>query len=135
MIKFVPSGWLGIVAGSMMGALFSTIAAHLSMGANYVANDVWKRFVRTDAGDRELVLVARFTSILLMLGGCILAPMLASAKSAFDLMIQIGAGTGIIFLLRWFWMRINAWSEIVAMSVSFVCAVYFQLAGAPEMPS
>lgn len=127
MITFVPPGWLGLVAGSMMGALFSTIAAHLSMGANYVANDVWKRFIRTDAGDRELVLVARLTSIFLMLGGCLLAPMLGSAKGGFDLLIQIGAGTGAIFLLRWFWMRINAWSEIVAMTVSFLCAVFFQI--------
>lgn len=127
MIKFVPAGWLGIVAASMMCALFSTIAAHLSMGANYVANDVWKRFVRTDASDRELVRVARITSVALMVLGCLLVPMLESAKSGFDLMVQIGAGTGVIFLLRWFWMRINAWSEIVAMGVSFVCAFFFQL--------
>jgi len=127
MIKFVPAGWLGIVAASMMGALFSTIAAQISMGANYVANDVWKRFVRKDAPDRELVRVARLASVALMVGGCLLTPMLASAKSGFDLMVQIGAGTGVIFLLRWFWMRINAWSEIVAMAVSFLCAVFFQL--------
>ena len=127
MIKFVPAGWLGVVAASMMGALFSTIAAQISMGANYVANDVWKRFVRTDASDRELVRVARITSVALMVLGCLLVPMLESAKSGFDLMVQIGAGTGVIFLLRWFWMRINAWSEIVAMAVSFACAFFFQL--------
>ena len=127
MIKFVPAGWLGVVAASMMGALFSTIAAQISMGANYVANDVWKRFVRTGASDRELVRVARVTSVVLMALGCLLVPMLESAKSGFDLMVQIGAGTGVIFLLRWFWMRINAWSEIVAMAVSFACAFFFQL--------
>lgn len=100
MIKFVPEGWLGIVAASMMGALFSTIAAQISMGANYVANDVWKRFVRTEASDRELVRVARITSVALMVLGCLLVPMLESAKSGFDLMVQIGAGTGVIFLNR-----------------------------------
>lgn len=127
MIKVVPHGWVGVVAASLMGALFSTIAAQLSMGANYVTNDIWKRFVRKDASDREMILVARASSVALMLAGCALAPLIASAKSGFDLMVQVGAGTGIIFLLRWFWMRINAWSEIVAMSVSFLCAVFFQV--------
>ncbi len=127
MIKCVPNGWAGVVAASLMGALFSTVAAQLSMGANYVTNDIWKRFARKDASDRELIFVARAASVVLMLAGCILAPLLESAKSGFDLMVQVGAGTGLIFLLRWFWMRINAWSEIVAMSVSFLCAVFFQL--------
>ena len=127
MIKCVPNGWVGVVAASLMGALFSTIAAHLSMGANYVTNDVWKRFVRKGASDRELIFVARISSVLLMTAGCALAPLIESAKSGFDLMVQVGAGTGIIFLLRWFWMRINAWTEIVAMLVSFLCAVFFQL--------
>jgi len=127
LIKIIPNGWVGVVAASLMGALFSTIAAQLSMGANYVTNDVWKRFVRKDAGDRELILVARVSSVILMVIGCILVPFLESAKAGFDLMVQIGAGTGIIFLLRWFWMRINAWTEIVAMGVSFLSAIFFQL--------
>lgn len=127
MIKIVPNGWIGIVAASLMGALFSTIAAQLSMGANYVTNDVWKRFIRKDASDRELIWVARGASLVLVVMGCAMAPMIASAKSGFDLMVQIGAGTGVIFLLRWFWMRINAWTEIVAMGVSFLAAVFFQL--------
>ena len=127
MIKCVPNGWVGVVAASLMGALFSTIAAHLSMGANYVTNDVWKRFVRKDASDRELIFVARAASVVLMVAGCALAPLIESAKSGFDLMVQVGAGTGVIFLLRWFWMRINAWTEIVAMAVSFLCAVFFQI--------
>ena len=127
LVKIVPNGWVGVVAASLMGALFSTIAAHLSMGANYVTNDLWKRFVRKDAGDRELILVARVSSVVLMAAGCVLAPLLESAKSGFDLMVQVGAGTGLVFLLRWFWMRINAWTEIVAMAVSFLCAVFFQL--------
>ena len=127
MIKIVPNGWIGVVAASLMGALFSTIAAHLSMGANYVANDLWKRFVRRDASDREIIFVARASSVLLMVAGCALAPLLESAKSGFDMMVQIGAGTGLVFLLRWFWMRINAWTEIAAMTASVACAVFFQL--------
>lgn len=127
MIKVVPHGWTGLVAASLMGALFSTIAAQLSMGANYVTNDIWKRFVRKDASDREMILVARLASVVLMVLGCVLAPLLESAKAGFDLMVQVGAGTGLVFLLRWFWMRINAWTEIVAMIVSFLCAVFFQI--------
>lgn len=127
LIMTVPNGWVGLVAASLMGALFSTIAAQISMGANYVTNDIWKRFVRKDASDREMILVARGASLMLIVLGCLLAPFIGSAKSGFDLMVQIGAGTGIIFLLRWFWMRINAWTEIIAMIVSFLCAVFFQL--------
>ena len=127
LITIVPNGWVGLVAASLMGALFSTIAAQLSMGANYVSNDVWKRFIRKDASDRELIWVARGASLLLIVLGCVMVPLISSAKAGFDLMVQVGAGTGIIFLLRWFWMRINAWTEIVAMIVSFLAAVFFQL--------
>ena len=127
LIKIVPNGWVGIVAASLMGALFSTIAAQISMGANYVSNDIWKRFIHKDASDREMIWVARGASLLLIVIGCVMAPFIGSAKSGFDLMVQIGAGTGAIFLLRWFWMRINAWTEIVAMCVSFLAAIFFQI--------
>ena len=83
--------------------------------------------MRKDAGDRELILVARAASVVLMLLGCVLAPLLESAKAGFDMMVQVGAGTGLVFLLRWFWMRINAWTEIAAMTASVLCAVFFQL--------
>lgn len=127
LIMTVPNGWVGLVAASLMGALFSTIAAQISMGANYVTNDIWKRFIHKGANDREMILVARVSSFVLIALGCIMAPFIGSAKSGFDLMVQIGAGTGVIFLLRWFWMRINAWTEIIAMIVSFLAAVFFQL--------
>lgn len=127
LISTVPNGWVGLVAASLMGALFSTIAAQLSMGANYVTNDIWKRFIRKDASDKELIWVARGASLLLMVLGCVMVPFFESAKAGFNLMVQIGAGTGIIFLLRWFWTRINAWTEIVAMGVSFLAAVFFEM--------
>ena len=127
MLTFVPNGWLGVVAASMMGALFSTVAAHLSMGSNYIANDFWKRFVRPQASERELIVVGRWTAVLLMLLSGLIAPVLVSAGAVFNLILQIGAGTGLIYLLRWFWMRINAWSEITAMAVSFVVAVSLKL--------
>ena len=128
LFKFIPPGWLGLVVASMLGALFSTVAAHLSMGSNYIANDVWKRFVRPQCGERELVVVGRISVVVLMLASAFLTNILASVGAFFNLILQIGAGTGLIYLLRWFWMRINAWSEITAMTVSFVVAVYLQIA-------
>ena len=127
MLTFVPNGWLGVVAAAMMGALFSTVAAHLSMGSNYLANDFWKRFVRPAASERELIHVGRVSAVVLMVLSSVLAPYLVSAGAVFNLILQIGAGTGLIYLLRWFWMRINAWSEITAMAVSFAVAVFVQL--------
>jgi len=139
MLTFVPNGWLGIVAASMMGALFSTIAAHLTMGGSYIANDWWKRFIKPEASERELIVVGRVTVVILMITSSLIAPVLSSAGKAFNLVLQIGAGTGLIFLLRWFWMRINAWSEITAMIVSFCTAVFLELVyphlGGPELAS
>ena len=137
MLTFVPSGWLGVVAASMMGALFSTIAAHLTMGGSYLANDWWKRFVRPEASEKELIRVGRVTVVVLMITSSLIAPVLSSAGKAFNLVLQVGAGTGLIFLLRWFWLRINAWSEITAMIVSFCVAIFLELAyphlGGPEL--
>jgi len=132
MLTHLPEGWLGVAAASMMGALFSTVAAHLNLGSAYMVNDFWKRFVRPDANDRELILVGRISMVLLLLLGCVIAPSLKSAKGAFDLMLLIGAGSGSIFLLRWFWMRINAWTEITGIVVSFVAALVLQF-GFPEL--
>lgn len=134
MLTKVPNGWLGVVAASMMGALFSTVAAHLNLGSAYVVNDFWKRFVRPKAGDRELIWVGRAAMLALLLLGCGIAPHLKSAKAAFDLMLLIGAGSGAIFLLRWFWMRINAWTEMTGMFVSFAVALVLQF-GFPDLAS
>ncbi len=131
MLTKVPTGWLGLVAASMMGALFSTVAAHLNLGSAYIVNDFWKRFVRPDASDRELITVGRVSMGMILLLGCLVAPHLKSAKAAFDLMLLIGAGSGSIFLLRWFWMRINAWTEITGIAVSFIVALVMQF-GFPE---
>ena len=140
MLTFVPrNGWYGVTVAAMMGALFSTVAAHLNMGASYVANDFWKRFMRPQASEKELILVGRISVVGLMLASSLLAPCLQSAGKAFNLVLQVGAGTGLIFLLRWFWMRINAWSEITAMAVSFVVALFLNLVyplfGGPALKS
>lgn len=128
MLTKVPSGWFGVVVASMMAALFSTVAAHLTMGSSYVVNDFYRRFVRPQAGDRELIWAARGMMVVFMVLSCLIAPLLTSAKTAFDLMLLIGAGSGPIFLLRWFWMRINAWSEIAGILTALVTAIVLELA-------
>ncbi|MDD4017728.1 MAG: Na+:solute symporter [Kiritimatiellae bacterium] len=137
MLTLMPAGITGLVVASLLGALLSTLACHLNWGSSYVVNDVYKRFVNPEASEHQLVLVGRITTVGLMALACLLAPFLESAKTAFDLVLQIGAGTGLLFLLRWFWWRINAFSEITAMAVSFIVAVFFQLVyphlGGPEI--
>ena len=124
MLTFVPrNGWYGVTVAAMMGALFSTVAAHLNLGSAYMVNDFWKRFMRPQASEKELILVGRISVVGLMLASSLLAPCLQSAGKAFNLVLQVGAGTGLIFLLRWFWMRINAWSEIVGILSALTTAI------------
>ena len=139
MLTFVPPGWYGVVAASMAGALLSTVAALLSIYSIYLVNDIYGRFMRPKASGRELIWATRGASVLLMVAACLIAPFLESAKTAFDLMLLIGAGTGPIFLLRWFWMRINAWSEIAGLVTGLVAAVFLHLVwphlfGSPLQP-
>ncbi len=137
MLTFLPAGVMGLVVASLFGALLSTVASHLNMGASYVVNDFYKRFVKPGATEKQLVFAGKIVTLLLMILSCLLAPFLESAKRVFDLLLQIGAGTGLIFILRWFWWRINAFSEISAMVVSFLVALYFELihphTGLPEL--
>ncbi|MFW6201130.1 MAG: sodium:solute symporter family protein [Gemmatimonadota bacterium] len=127
MLTFLPAGVLGIVIASLAAAYMSTISTHLNWGASYVVNDVWKRFVEPDADERRLVRVGRVATALLMVLAAALALWLTNALQAFQILLQIGAGTGLLFILRWFWWRINAFSELTAMAVSFVVALYVEL--------
>ncbi len=104
----------------------STISTHLNWGASYVADDVYRRFLVPHASDAHYVAVGRAVTVALMLAACVVALLLHNAMQAFQILLQIGAGTGLIFLLRWYWWRINAWSEIAAMVISFLVALYFQ---------
>jgi len=126
MMTVIPKGWFGLTVASLMGALFSTLAAHINMGASYVVNDFYKRFARPQAGERELILVARIASVVFIVLACVAAPYMESAKTAFDFTLQIGAGTGLVYLLRWFWMRVNAWSEVAAMAAAALFAAFLQ---------
>ncbi len=127
MLTFLPSGWMGLVLASLVAAYMSTISTHLNWGSSYVANDFYNRFVKKKASGKELVLVGRISTALLMVFAGWLALNLKNALEMFQILLQVGAGTGLIFILRWFWWRINAFSELAAMIASFVIAVVFKL--------
>jgi solute:Na+ symporter, SSS family len=127
MLTFLPTGVLGIVAASLAAAYMSTISTHLNWGSSYVVHDFWNRFVEPEADERRLVRVGRISTAVLMLLAAGLALWMEHALQAFHILLQIGAGTGLLFILRWFWWRINAWSEITAMVVSFIVAFYVEL--------
>ena len=125
--RVLPHGWLGLVIASLLAAYVSTISTHLNWGSSYVVHDFYRRFVRTQASEREQVFVGRVATVLMMVVAGLLALQLSNALQGFEIMLQIGAGTGLLFILRWFWWRINAVSEIVAMIVSFVVALTLKL--------
>ena len=126
MLTFLPHGILGLVVVSLIAAYMSTISTHLNWGSSYVVNDFYQRFVKPDSSEKELVNIGRISTVLLMVLSGFVALLLEDALGAFQILLQIGAGTGLLFILRWFWWRINAWSEITAMGVSFLVAIYFQ---------
>ncbi|MDX2134484.1 MAG: sodium:solute symporter family protein [Saprospiraceae bacterium] len=127
MLHYMPAGLAGLVVASLAAAYMSTLATHLNWGASYIVNDFYRRVVAPEADDKKLVLVGRLSTVLLMALAAGVALLLSSALDSFNILLQIGAGTGLLFILRWFWWRINAWSELSAMAISFVLAVYFRL--------
>ncbi|WP_439482949.1 sodium:solute symporter family protein [Cyclobacterium plantarum] len=126
MLTFLPSGLAGVVLASLIAAVMSTLSTHLNWGSSYVVNDFYSRFIKPQASDKELVAVGRISTVGLMVLAALLATVLSNALEAFNILLQIGAGTGLIFILRWFWWRINAYTEISAMIVSFIVAIYFE---------
>lgn len=126
MLTFLPTGLIGIVLASLIAAVMSTLSTHLNWGSSYVVNDFYLRFVRPEATDKELVAVGRISTVSLMVLAAVFALALSSALEAFNILLQIGAGTGLIFILRWFWWRINAYTEIAAMIISFAVAIFFE---------
>ena len=119
MLKFLPVGFVGLMVGGLIAANSSTILTHLNWGSSYLVHDFYRRFVRKDAPDKHYVFMGRMTTIGLFVCASGMVYLLDSAKSAFDIILQVGAGTGLLYLLRWFWWRINAWCEVVAMASSF----------------
>ncbi|HET7042362.1 MAG TPA: hypothetical protein VFI13_10095 [Gemmatimonadales bacterium] len=128
MLKVLPAGFLGLMIAGMLAAYRSTIETHLNWGTSYLVHDFYRRFLRPGESEKHYVLVGRITTALLMICAAALTFALDTAKEAFDLILSVGAGTGLIYLLRWFWWRINAWSEVSAMVSSFVVALGFFIA-------
>ena len=126
MLVFLPTGLLGLVVASLAAAYMSTISTHLNWGASYVVDDFYRRFINDEEDEKHYVTVGRITTVGLIVLAGVVSLWLQNALQAFQILLQIGAGTGLVFLLRWFWWRINAWSEVAAMLISFLVALYFQ---------
>ena len=125
MLSLLPAGLLGWVAASLLAAFISTMSTQVNLGASYLVHDGWARFIRPDATDAQKVTAGRWASLLSLLAGALLSLTLTSASQAFNLLLLLGAGTGGLFILRWFWWRISASTEIVAMAMSLLVAAYF----------
>ncbi len=128
MLRFLPHGLLGLMVAGLLAAYVSTIATHLNWGTSYLVHDCYRRFIKGDADERHYVLVGRLVTGLLMVVASGITFVLQTASTSFQLLLSVGAGTGLLYLLRWFWWRVNAWAEIAAMVSSFVIAIGFQVA-------
>jgi Na+/proline symporter len=128
MMRFLPAGFLGLVVAGTLAAYRSTVETHLNWGTSYLVHDFYRRFMRPGKSEKHYVLIGRLTTAGLMICGGLLTYALGTAKEAFDLILSVGAGTGLIYLLRWFWWRVSAWSEIAAMASSFIVALGFFIA-------
>jgi Na+/proline symporter len=129
MMRFLPAGFLGLVIAGTLAAYRSTIETHLNWGTSYLVHDLYRRFLRPGKTEHHYVFAGRLTTAALMVCAALMTYALSTAKEAFDLILSIGAGTGLLYLLRWFWWRINAWSEVAAMLSSFLVAIGFHFAG------
>jgi solute:Na+ symporter, SSS family len=125
MLTFLPVGFVGLMVGGLIAANSSTILTHLNWGSSYLVHDFYRRFISPTASEKHLVAVGRLCTVLLYLLAALLSLKLESAQEAFQILISIGAGTGLLYLLRWFWWRINAWCEVVAMASSFLISITF----------
>ncbi|HEV8410269.1 MAG TPA: sodium:solute symporter family protein, partial [Gemmatimonadaceae bacterium] len=128
MMQFLPAGFLGLVVAGTLAAYRSTIETHLNWGTSYLVHDFYRRFLKPGETEKHYVLVGRLVTAGLMISAGFLTYALGTAKDAFDLILSVGAGTGLIYLLRWFWWRVSAWSEIAAMASSFIVAIGFFIA-------
>ncbi|HLW97695.1 MAG TPA: sodium:solute symporter family protein [Candidatus Acidoferrales bacterium] len=126
--NFMPSALRGILIAGFMAAFMSTLATQLNWGTSYLVSDFYRRFLRRDASEGHYVTVSRVVTLLLVLAAALVSVELATIRAGWTFVLEAGAGTGGVYLLRWYWWRINAWSEISAMVVALACAVYFHFA-------
>ncbi len=127
MLKFLPVGFVGLMVGGLIAANSSTILTHLNWGSSYLVHDFYRRFLKPGASEKHYVNVGRVCTVGLYIVAGFLSLVLTSAQDAFEVLISIGAGTGLLYLLRWFWWRVSAWSEVAAMASSFTISLFFFL--------
>jgi len=123
MLKFLPVGFIGLMVGGLIAANSSTNLTHLNWGASYLVHDFYRRFIRKDRDEKHYVMVGRLVTTGLFFAGAGLVFVLETAKDSFDIILQVGAGTGLLYLVRWFWWRVNAWCEVNAMVSSFLVSI------------
>ena len=125
MLRFLPAGWIGLMFGGLIAANSSTILTHLNWGASYLVHDFYRRFLNQGRAEKHYVSAGRWSTILLFVASSAIVFLLVTAQESFNILLQLGAGTGLLYLLRWFWWRVTAWCEIVAMAVSFAVGATF----------
>jgi Na+/proline symporter len=123
MLQFLPVGFVGLMVGGLLAANSSTILTHLNWGASYLVHDFYRRFVRRDASERHYVAAGRVVTVALYLCSAVVVYLMDTAKDTFDIILQVGAGTGLLYLVRWYWWRVTAWCEVVAMTSSLAISV------------
>jgi hypothetical protein len=128
MLRFLPVGWTGLMVGGLIAASSSTILTFLNWGASYLVHDFYRRFINKTANEKHYVKVGRAATVGLFVCAAALTFILSTAKDNFDILLQVGAGTGLLYLLRWFWWRINAWCEVAAMISSFGISIFWLIA-------
>jgi Na+/proline symporter len=127
-VDLLPTPWKGVMMAGFAAAYMSTVGTHLNWGASYLVNDVYKRFMKPSESEDHYVKVGRIATVLLFIASIGVTSQLSSVEQAWKFLLALGAGTGLVLILRWYWWRINAWSEISAMIASFVVStICFQI--------
>lgn len=132
MVAQLPTGLKGVVLASLIAAYISTLSTQVNLASSYLTKDFWKRFVSPEAGEKQQVMVGRVTSVVVLAMGSLVALVLTNAAQMFSIILMVGAGTGLVYLLRWIWWRVNAWSEISATIAAVISSYLF--VGKGELP-
>lgn len=130
----LPAGWRGMLLGAFFAAYMSTISTQLNWGTSYIVNDFYRRFVKRDGDERHYVRVSRAATIVTMLVAGVVTFYLESIRQAWEFVLESGAGIGLVLILRWYWWRVNAWSEIAAMIAPALGFLYLRLFTAIAFP-
>ena len=129
MVDILPPGLRGLMLASFAAAYMSTVATQMNWGSSYLTNDLYRRFVRRDASEAHYVMASRFAVALTVVLSLIATYYMDQVSKAWELLLMLGAGTGLVYILRWYWWRINAWSEVSAMASAFVVSIALREVG------